>query len=188
MKMLKLDEEEVPNKELNVSVTLPMPTENISGDSSGTDTLHKGFKAKEISVRFIVPFDEAERLGDVFFMAEQLGDDGQPWIYNITNDTANAANVRQVRFSTRLVANEMEALQAWKVSFTLLEYRSVPEKKEERLEDQPQAETNAAPGAIVAPESQASPSAQSGETLSSVEQVLQKLENFAKNAIGSSNE
>ena len=56
--------------------------------------------------------------------------DGRRHTYTITNDTAAAFNIRQVRFSDKLTASEIDGEQAWAVDFVLREVLSVPEKVE----------------------------------------------------------
>ena len=44
--------------------------------------------------------------------------------------------MRQARFAGRITASEQEGLLAWQVQFTLKEFNSVPEKREQRLPKQ----------------------------------------------------
>lgn len=53
-------------------------------------------------------------------------------IYRISNITAETIGIKQVRFSSKIEAVEQETTRQWMVTFTLAEYRSVPQKVEER--------------------------------------------------------
>ena len=53
-------------------------------------------------------------------------------VNTITNLTANAMGIRQVRFAENFNAQEKDGLHAWDVSFTLKEYLSNPERVEQR--------------------------------------------------------
>ncbi|WP_299594349.1 hypothetical protein [uncultured Microbulbifer sp.] len=68
-------------------------------------------------------------------MAESTDDNGDLVVYDITDRSANAANVRQVIFNGRIEQREVIGMKAWRVSFTLLEYLSVAEKTEQRQTD-----------------------------------------------------
>lgn len=46
---------------------------------------------------------------------------------------AKSVKVRQARFAGRITASKQEGLLAWQVQFTLKEFNSVPEKREQRL-------------------------------------------------------
>jgi hypothetical protein len=139
----------VPDKNRRVSVSLRFDEEKLGAQTSGTDTAHKGIKPKLINVFFIVPFVEEKKLTELIAVAESVTDKGNKTIYDIVEPAANAMKVRKVQFTDTLEVREDYTLNAWGVSFALLEYKSVAEKTEQR---QPVATAPAqsAPGETVA--------------------------------------
>ncbi len=63
---------------------------------------------------------------DLVKTAEAKTDTGERKIYTVTHWTANAAGIRQVRFTEHFNWNEADTMQMWNVSFTLQEYLSNP--------------------------------------------------------------
>lgn len=129
--MLSLNTISINLKSLRITASQALASEDASGQSSSTDVAETGIKAKEISVSGLIPFDNAEHLSQLFALAEAT-EDGARSIYRINNHTASALGVKQVRFSSKIEAAEQETTRQWRVSFSLTEYRSVPQKVEER--------------------------------------------------------
>ena len=136
--MLTLNTQKINLKSLHLSASQALASEDASGQSSSTDVAETGIKAKTLSVNGLLPFNKAEHLAELFNMAEAT-ESGARAIYRISNHTASALGVKQVRFSSKIEAVEQQTTRQWAISFTLVEYRSVPEKVEERT---PQAEAN----------------------------------------------
>ncbi|WP_419174395.1 hypothetical protein [Desulfosediminicola sp.] len=108
--------------------------EDIAGETSGSDRVEKGIKPKVLTVSVQIPFKEKESLRSLVKKAEEVTGDGEQKIFTVTNNTANAAGIRQVRFTEHIVWDESEdGTQAWTVQFTLQEYMSNPERMEIRL-------------------------------------------------------
>jgi hypothetical protein len=139
--MLQLDNFRVPGKNLRVSGNLELRTEDIAGETSGTDAVEKGIKPKILRVGISIPFKTPQDMTDLIKTAEALDENGERKIYTITNRTANAAGIRQVRFFEHLNWKESEYMQLWEVSFTLQEYLSNPERAENREPDLVSANT-----------------------------------------------
>jgi hypothetical protein len=130
--MMQLDNFRVPGNNLVVKGNLELRTEDIAGETSGTDSVEKGIKPKILRVSVSIPFKKAQELNALVKTAEALNGKGERKIYTVTHRTANAAGIRQVRFIEHLNWNEADTMQLWAVSFTLQEYLSNPERVENR--------------------------------------------------------
>jgi hypothetical protein len=130
--MMQLDDFRIPGKNLNVKGNLEIRTEDIAGETSGTDSVEKGTKPKVLRVSVSIPFKTPLDLTAMVKAAEAVSASGERKIYTITNLTANAAGIRQVRFFEQFNWEEADALRMWNVSFSLKEYLSNPERVESR--------------------------------------------------------
>lgn len=140
--MMQLDSFKIPCKNLKVTGSMELRTEDIAGETSGTDVVEKGIKPKVIRVSGSIPFAKQQELKDLVKTAESKNDKGEQKIFTITNRTANAAGIRQVRFVEQLSWNEADTLQMWDVSFALQEYMSNPERVEKRKDTTSPANTS----------------------------------------------
>ncbi|BCS89954.1 hypothetical protein PSDVSF_31960 [Pseudodesulfovibrio sediminis] len=104
---------------------------DASGETSSTDEVDKGTKAKKLPVSLVIPFTNETDLKQLIRVAEAKKN-GTRKVYTITNRTANVAGIRQVRFAEGFSWQEKDGLHAWDVSFTLKEYLSNPERVEQR--------------------------------------------------------
>ncbi len=129
---MQLDTFRIPGKNLVVKGNLELRTEDIAGETSGTDSVEKGIKPKILRVSVSIPFKNPQDLSDLIKKAEAKNDAGERKIYTITDRTANVAGIRQVRFTEHFNWNEADTMQMWNVSFTLQEYLSNPERVENR--------------------------------------------------------
>lgn len=138
---------EIRLNELSVRLNLNLANDDASGKTSSTVTLNAGTKPKKITVNGTLARDDAEHLTDLIRKAEALESDGQRCIYTISDDIADAADIRQVIFTDRLDVRERDGLHAWQVSFSLLEQTSIPETSEQRQQaSQPQPQAGSASG------------------------------------------
>jgi hypothetical protein len=133
--MLTLNTQKISLKSLRITASQTLASEDASGQSSSTDVAETGTKAKTLTVRGYIPFDDAESLSQLFDLAEAT-EDGSRLIYRVNNHTASALGIKQVRFSSYITADEQETTRQWLISFSLTEHRSVPEKIEERQPEQ----------------------------------------------------
>lgn len=170
---MRLDTYKVPDANLKISAQLPMPQADISGGSSSTSTVSMGQKAKKLSVALTIAFKDANLLTELIGIAEQTDDAGDARVWQIIDPLAKAMQIRQVKFTDALRVTEADSLQAWSVTFSLVEHNSVPEKKEARRTPEPVAES-ADPGVPVATES--TPQTAAPE-LNGVEKYLKQLDN-----------
>ncbi|UUA73110.1 baseplate complex protein [Cellvibrio sp. QJXJ] len=146
---MMLDDYEVPNKEIKVSMSMRIESETLNGQSSGTSTSHKGFKPKVFNVSLIIPYVEPTALSALIAVAQVTNADGSLKVYDITDDLANAVKVRRVQFTEEFYVREMDRVSAWAVQFSLQDYQSVPEKAEQR-QTTAAPQTQTATGNVVA--------------------------------------
>ncbi|MCJ2164668.1 MULTISPECIES: DNA-binding protein [unclassified Pseudodesulfovibrio] len=137
MSFMRLNDYNVPGYGMVVGVSMDIKASDASGETSGTDEVDKGTKAKKVSVSLSIRFADENHLRQLSRVSEAKSN-GSRKIYTLTNRTANAVGVRQVRFAENITFQEKDGLQAWDVSFTLKEYLSVPERVEKR-EKKPEA-------------------------------------------------
>lgn len=131
MNLLRLDDYNVPGHELKIGGGMDIRAADASGETSSTDEVDKGTKGKKLSVFLIIKFSDEADLRRLTRVAEAKVN-GARKVYTITNLTANAMGIRQVRFAENFNAQEKDGLRAWDVSFTLKEYLSNPERVEQR--------------------------------------------------------
>jgi hypothetical protein len=131
---MQLNNMTIAIKSLRITASLELASDDASGQSSSTDVAETGTKAKMLIVSGNVIFNQAENLTQLFELAEAT-ENGARMIYRISNKTAEALGVKQVRFASKIEAVEQQTTRQWSVSFTLQEYRSVPQKVEERQPD-----------------------------------------------------
>lgn len=140
--MLQLDNYRVPGKQMLVKGSMELRGEDIAGETSSTERVEKGIKPKVLTVAVQIPFVDKDDLRSLMTVAEAKTGDGEQKIYTITNRTANAAGIRQVRFMDHVRWNESDdGLQAWKVQFSLQEYMSNPERVEQRQSNETSSAT-----------------------------------------------
>lgn len=129
---LLLDGQKVQGKSLKVTANLRIESGDLSGQTSNTDSSHKGFKPKALTVSLLIPYRDRAHLVELVRLSETTVDGGQRKTYRVINDTAEAFGVRQANFSDTLTAREDDSLAAWRVQFTLSEKLSNPERVETR--------------------------------------------------------
>ncbi|GLS26150.1 hypothetical protein LU351_05460 [Marinibactrum halimedae] len=169
---MRLNNYQVPNTSLRIRARLNIESQELSGDSSASDTAHKGIKPKVFTASFIVDQKEPDELTEFIRIVEQVSENGEPVVYEIQDATANAMNVRQVIFDGEVSVNEISSERAWQVSFGLREKFSVPEKVEERQAVNP-IENAESPTTVPI----ASVDDSEEVELTSFEKVLQRVEN-----------
>jgi len=148
MNFLRLDDFTVPGFDLQVSLGLKFADSDASGDSSSTAKADKGAKGKKLEVKIKIRFRDEADLRGLIRVAEAT-ENADRKVYTLTNGTANAAGMRQAKFSGDFKAEEQEDKRCWQVSFSLAEHISVPERAESR-EIAREAQAQEADGAVVA--------------------------------------
>lgn len=129
---LLLDGQQILGKRLKITANLRIESDDLSGQTSNSQTAHKGFKPKTLTVSLMIPFVDQVQLRNLMRLAEATAGGGQLKIYRIVNDTAAAFGIREVQFSDGVSAREDDSLNAWLVQFTLSEKLSNPERVENR--------------------------------------------------------
>lgn len=130
---MRLNNYQVPNREIKVTAEIEFKSSSLGAQTSSTDTAHKGISPKSVTVELMIRHKEPDLLTELVKTAEALKADGSLQEYTVVDDLCKAMNIRQVTFSDRLSVRDAGTLKAWNVSFTLTEYKSVPEKAEARV-------------------------------------------------------
>ncbi|MGO3406741.1 baseplate complex protein [Marinomonas sp.] len=141
MILLVLNDTQIDGYGHKVSCSFSLPESDLSGKSSSTATSEEGEKACQLRVSLNIKYEDSSYLKTIKQLSTAKDDEGKRVVYNINNQTAAAFGVRQVRFTDKVSANEMDDTHAWSVSFTLIEHLSIPEKIEEQKikKDEPAA-------------------------------------------------
>ena len=173
---LLLDGEQVRGKNLKLTASLRIESDDLSGQTSNTDSAHKGFKPKTLAITLQIPFVNDPFLRTLMRLAEATGTGGQLKTYRVVNDTASAFGVRQVQFSDGVSAREDDSLRAWLVQFTLSEKLSNPERVETRRAGKGVTQQGAPGQSVTAPG--AGEAGEAGQELTGFEATLKKLDNY----------
>ncbi|OCA61360.1 hypothetical protein A9R10_16365 [Aeromonas piscicola] len=131
--MLTLNGEPIIMKSMRVSASMQFQDKDQSGQTSSTSSAEQGAKGKELDVSGLIPFKDERMLSRLFELADAKGTGGKRHVYRVGSLLAKSVKVRQAKFAGRITASEQEGLLAWQVQFTLKEFNSVPEKREQRL-------------------------------------------------------
>lgn len=131
--LLTLDGQPVAIQGMKVSLGMQFKDKDQSGQTSSATSSEQGTKAKELTVTGLIPFKREADLTALFALASSNGEGGERHVYRIGSLLARSVKIRQVKFVGRVSADEQDGQMAWRVSFTLREYNSVPEKREQRL-------------------------------------------------------
>ncbi len=105
--MLTLSGTQLTLNNLTVSVRQQLAGQDMSGQTSATDQAETGSKGKVLTVKGVIPFTKSAMLSNLFTMAEAL-EEGARKIYRISNHTADALKIRQVKFQGAIRADEQE--------------------------------------------------------------------------------
>lgn len=173
---LLLDGEQVRGKHLKVTASLRIESDDLSGQTSGTDSAHKGFKPKTLAVSLLIAFVDSGDLRSLMRLAEATEAGGQRKTYRVVNDTASGFGIRQVEFSEGVTARQDDSLNAWRIQFTLAEKLSNPERVEGRRAAKAVTEQSAPGQSVGAPSSEAD--AAVGAELTGFEATLKRLDNY----------
>lgn len=177
---LLLDGEQIRGRSMKVTGDLRIESGDMSGQTSNTDTAHKGFKPKTLTVNLMIRFTDSADLRTLMRLAEATESGGQLKVYRIVNDTAAAFGMRQVQFSDGVSAREDDSLRGWRIQFTLTEKLSNPERVEKRRTANA-VSTQSAPGQSVSGTGTGiggSAGESSGQELTGFEAVLKKVDDY----------
>jgi len=175
---LLLDGQKINGKALKVTANVRIDSEDMSGQTSNTDSAHKGFKAKALTVSLMIPYRDELHLAELMRLVEATDAGGQLKTYRVVNNTARAFGVRQVEFSDSVSVREDEILAAWRVQFTLTEKLSNPERVETRRPEN-RVQQQSGTGAGVADPSVTADGESAGATeLSGFEGILKRMDDY----------
>lgn len=157
-----------------ITANLRIESDDLSGQTSNSQTAHKGFKPKTLTVSLMIPFVDQVQLRSLMRLAEATAGGGQLKMYRIVNDTAAAFGIREVQFSDGVSAREDDSLNAWLVQFTLSEKLSNPERVENRRAGN-SVTSQSGPGSVVGG---AAGGGGNPEELSGFERTLKKVDDW----------
>lgn len=126
---------------INVSSTLYLPVEDLSGQTNSTNQAENGVKPKRLGIRLQISFKNKSWLSALVAIAEKEDSTGRRKIHDIVDKTAEAMNIRQVKFTDNFQVREDEKMQSWSVNFVLTEHRSIAEKQQQRRVNAQQKKT-----------------------------------------------
>ena len=129
---MMLNSYKVPDQNRKVSLSSPIVSKDISGQTASTSKVDEGQKAQTITVSLTLNFKDNDQLADLQAVAKAKDEADKPVIYTIVDPLAKAMKIRQVIFVDTFRVTEGEG-QYWQISFTLSEHKSVAEKKEQRV-------------------------------------------------------
>jgi hypothetical protein len=175
---LLLDGERVRGSNQKVTANLRIESDDLSGQTSNSDTAHKGFKPKTLTVSLMIRFRDASQLRDLMRLAEATESGGQLKTYRIVNDTAAAFGIRQAQFTDGVSAREDDALCAWRIQFTLAEKLSNPERVETRRAGKAVAQQSAPGQAVATAGAGSADSTDQPVALTGFEATLKKLDAY----------
>ena len=168
-----LNGEQIIGNRMKVTANLKIEAGDMSGQTSGTDASHKGFKPKTLTVAMTIRYKDKANLRTLMRLAESTEGGGQLTTYRIVNDTAEAFGVRQVTFADGVSAREDDSLAQWIIQFTLSEKLSNPEKVENRRAGNAVASQSAPGDGVSGSDGSTKP-----EELTGFEAVMKKVDNY----------
>ena len=140
--MLLLDGFNIQGHSISIAASQKIKQSDLSGQSSQTDIASGGFKPVMLNVTAKYLFKEPEALRLLIQLMQKTDEFGNQKVFNISNLTAEAFNVRQVVFTDNFSIREDGQINLWHISFSLKEQGSVPAIKEQRKD------FSSTPGAI----------------------------------------
>jgi len=177
---MTLDDFTVPGSNLSVGVNLDFKREALGGHTSSTASAHLGIKPKQVNVTTLIDYKDADQISALVSVAEALNEQGDLHVYTVVDDTCDAMRIHQVQFSGSLMVRAVsQQVHAWRVSFTLTEYLSVPEKIEQRQPITTPTEQTAPGNPVASPINADSTNTDTEAlTLTRFEQVLQHVDDL----------
>lgn len=121
--------------DLAVSMSMDMPSDDLSGNTSDTTKADKGIKAKRVQVAFSIRSNRVEELlywSAVLAMLEARDDKDQAKEYVVIHPLVQASRIRVMRPVGQVRVSESHTMCQYDVSFELEEVKSVPEATESR--------------------------------------------------------
>lgn len=138
----------IPGKNVKIEVGLSLDRKDLSGQSSGSSFANAGAKAQKVKVSTQIPITEKDKLTQLAMLARACNSNDEPIVYFVSDELCLAMGIRQVIFSGQFSAVESDTLRTFDVSFELQEYMTIPEKREERANENAAAQETAKDGEI----------------------------------------
>ena len=173
---LSLDGELIKMKGMKIQLSMQFADEDMSGQTSGTNTTEKGDKGCELNVSGLIAYKEPDDLARLFELG-RAKDGSSRKVYRIGSNLALAVKVTQGKFAGNITATEQENMMAWAVQFTIREVKSVSEKIEQRA-GKPAATATQTSKDSAASTTETAPTSEAPEnvTLTKFEQLLAKAD------------
>ena len=80
----------------------------------------------------VLDMNHSDVLSQLIKLAEAVDDTGARVVYNLSDATAKAADIRQVIFHGDFNVRKLKEVNAWQVTFDLRQKNSIAEAKEQR--------------------------------------------------------
>lgn len=135
--MLMLGDTTIHLHHFKLQARFHIASQAIGGHTSNSERAEQGIKPALLTVSGTISFEHVDHLKQLRRLATATTQTQARVRYRITNDTANALDIKNVQFVDDVAIDEMANQRAWTVRFSLVEYHSVPEKIEERASQQP---------------------------------------------------
>ncbi len=116
----------------DVSHSFNIEKKDNSGDSSFSDVGDGGIKPWEIQYAGLIPFGDETMLRDICAAARTTQEDGSAVVFDIVEEISNALGIRRVIFAGQVRVKKAQNLQAYAVSFGLIEHQGSAERAEAR--------------------------------------------------------
>lgn len=134
--MLSLNGEILRLDSMTVSMSMELKDQDMSGQTSATDTSEQGDKGKKLAIAGTISFKNVNVLTRLYQLASAKDETDNRQTYRIGNDVARALKIRETKFTGTVNATEHSSLLAWNISFELREHNGVAEQKEIRKKQQ----------------------------------------------------
>lgn len=109
------------------TATVETPTDDLSGNTDSTDKADKGVKPKKLNVSFSLRYTEKALLTALVELAEARDGGGEAIKYAVVSTLATVLRIRQAQFNGQVSIDQDDTLRCWHITFSLSEFRSVPE-------------------------------------------------------------
>lgn len=175
---LSLDGELIKMKGMKIQLSMQFADEDMSGQTSGTNSTEKGDKGCELNVSGLIEYKKPDDLARIFELG-RAKDGSSRKVYRIGSSVAGAVKVTQGKFAGNITATEQENMMAWAVQFTIREVKSVSEKIEQRA-GKPAATATQTSSDSAAGTTEPAPTNEAPEnvTLTKFEQLLAKADSM----------
>lgn len=125
----------IPGKNVKVNASFSIERKDLSGQASNTSFANAGAKPQKVNVSTQIPIAQTKNLTELLEIARACDAKDDPIVYDVSDALCDAMSIRRVIFSGDLSVSESDSLRVYDVSFQLVEYRSVAERREERANE-----------------------------------------------------